>query len=245
MNNQTHDQLPTTSVANEIGVWTIYRSLVGVGVVCALLVVSVFILTKPVIEKNRSEAVEQAVYAVLPGAMTKQTYILKVNGSLERLEKEPSSIDQSDGELVYAGYDKNQNLVGLALLAQGRGYQDRILLMYGYAATSQTIVGLKVLESRETPGLGDKIETDPVFKANFYGLDVSLDAELQSLANKIVAVKHGYKTQPWHIDGITGATVSSEAIANILNNNASKWVPHLYAQRAHVELNYQGESGDG
>jgi len=48
-------------------------------------------------------------------------------------------------------------------------------------------------------------------------------------ANPIVAVKTGEKEHPWEVDGITGATISSVAIANLLNNNASYWVPRLRA----------------
>ena len=46
------------------------------------------------------------------------------------------------------------------------GYQDVIrILLYGYSPEHQAIVGMRVLESRETPGLGDKIEKDPAFLA--------------------------------------------------------------------------------
>jgi len=42
-----------------------------------------------------------------------------------------------------------------------------------------------------------------------------------------VAVSHGKKTHPWEIDGITGATISSKAIADILNRSAEHWVPQI------------------
>jgi electron transport complex protein RnfG len=84
-----------------------------------------------------------------------------------------------------------------------------------------------VLDSRETPGLGDKIEKDPAFLANFERLDVSLSKDGTALAHPIVAVKHGKKTSPWQIDAITGATVSSFAIGDILRDSAGKWVPRL------------------
>ena len=35
------------------------------------------------------------------------------------------------------------------------GYQDVIHVLWGYSITEEAIVGLKVLESRETPGLGE------------------------------------------------------------------------------------------
>ena len=59
---------------------------------------------------------------------------------------------------------------------RGMGYQDFIRLLYGYSFDAEAIVGVRILESRETPGLGDRIETDPEFVNNFLGLDVSLNA---------------------------------------------------------------------
>jgi electron transport complex protein RnfG len=43
----------------------------------------------------------------------------------------------------------------------------------------------------------------------------------------IVTVKQGQKLQPWQLDGITGATITSEAIGNILNDSANTWAPVL------------------
>jgi electron transport complex protein RnfG len=82
------------------------------------------------------------------------------------------------------------------------------------------IIGLQVLSSNETPGLGDKIEKDPDFRANFTALDASLKQE-------IVTVKNGEKTEPWQIDGISGATVSSKAVGKALNESAQFWIPTL------------------
>ncbi len=107
------------------------------------------------------------------------------------------------------------------------GYADIIRVLYGYDPRRQSIVGLRVLESRETPGLGDKIETDQSFIANFAAPDVSLNADGTGLANPIEATKHGEKTHLWQVDAITGATISSFAIAEILRNSATTWVPRL------------------
>ena len=75
--------------------------------------------------------------------------------------------------------------------------------------------------------MGDKVELEPHFLANFEALDARLNADGTALANPIVTVKQGEKTEPWQVDGITGATITSEAIGVILNNGASEWVPLL------------------
>jgi electron transport complex protein RnfG len=42
-----------------------------------------------------------------------------------------------------------------------------------------------------------------------------------------VTVKQGEKLEAWQLDGITGATITSEAIGEILNDSAGAWVPVL------------------
>ena len=129
---------------------------------------------------------------------------------------------------VHAGYDAMGELLGIAIPAQGMGYQDVIRILYGYSPAEEAIVGMQVLASKETPGLGDKIEKDPAFLANFRALDVALAADGQSLAQPVSVVKSGAKTSPWQIDGITGATISSKAIGNMLRHSTAYWVPRLY-----------------
>jgi electron transport complex protein RnfG len=200
-------------------VWPMYRAMVGIGVLCGALIVTVFQVTKPVIDRNKAEALQRAIFQVLPDARSSTAFRLAGDG-FEVLEGE------GVGErLVYAGYDEQERLVGLAIEAQGMGYQDVIRVLYGYSFEHDAIVGIRVLESKETPGLGDKIEKDPDFTANFERLDVTLTEDLSTLVHPIEAVKHGRKTDPWQVDGITGATISSFAIGNILNQSASHWVP--------------------
>ena len=114
--------------------------------------------------------------------------------------------------MVYAGYDENDKLVGIAVPASGMGFADVLKVLYGYDPEKQAVVGFYVLESKETPGLGDKIEKDPNFLANFSALDVSLSDNFSEIKNTVVPVKNGAKKNPWEIDGITGATISSRAI---------------------------------
>ncbi len=202
--------------------WQMYRAMVGVGLFCGLLIVTVFQATLPIIEQNKAEALQRAIFRVLPEATASSTFSYDESKGFELLE------GRSDGqELLYAGYDDDGALVGLAIEAQGMGYQDVIALIYGYSFSDDAITGIQVLESKETPGLGDKIESDPDFLENFKRLDVSLGDHASKLANEIVPVKNGEKTHPWEIDGITGATISSVAIANILNGSAQHWVPRI------------------
>ncbi|OOZ57680.1 hypothetical protein BOW42_00870 [Solemya velum gill symbiont] len=86
---------------------------------------------------------------------------------------------------------------------------------------------LSTRRPRETPGLGDKIITDKNFVANFDALDVRLNSDATALANAVVLVKKGSKTNPWEVDAITGATISSNAVAKAINASAQQLLPQI------------------
>ena len=199
------------------------RAMVGIGILCALMIVITFQGTKPIIKKNQAEALERAIFRVLPGTVETQTFQLEPDNEFAAVKGEVN-----EGELVYAGYDENSNLVGIAIEASGQGYADIIRILYGYDPDEQEVIGFYVLESKETPGLGDKIEKAPHFLANFEGLDVSLNEEKTDLAYEVVTVKQGAKENPWEVEGITGATISSRAIGDIIDESAARWAPLIY-----------------
>ncbi len=203
--------------------WPMLRAMVGVGLVCGVLIVTTYQATKPVIERNRAEALQAAIFQVLPKATSSKTFQLEDSGAFDAVEG-PAPVGAA---LVYAGYDDSGALVGVAIEGAGMGYQDMIRVLWGYSPADQAVVGMQVLESKETPGLGDKITSDPAFRKNFESLDVKLNADGAGLANAVVAVKHGEKTQLWQVDGITGATISSVAISKLLDESAGFWLPRI------------------
>lgn len=219
------DQPPAPPVPS---VFAMYRAMVGVGLACGLAIVGVFELTKPIIAKNKAEALHAAIFRVVEGATTTETFELNADGKFQRVE---AASEQS----VFVAYNDTGSLNGIAIEAAGMGYQDVIRVLYGYSPEKDAITGLYVLESKETPGLGDKIEKDPAFLDNFVALDVSLDVTGDQLANAVSFTKSGAKQNAWEVDGITGATISSQAIADILNRSASRWVPILKQQRDELE----------
>ena len=189
-------------------IWPMYRALVGVGMLCGLLIAVVFEGTLPIIEKNKAEALEKAVFTVIPAAVRRETIEL-------------------DGGEVYAGYDESGNLAGIAIEASAMGYADILTLLYGYDPHAETIIGIRVLTSKETPGLGDKIEKDETFLRNFDALDARVDESGSAMRNRIVTVKNGTKTEPWQIDAITGATITSNAVGEALGSSSERWIPKV------------------
>ena len=56
------------------------------------------------------------------------------------------------------------------------------------------------------------------------------------MKNPIETVKHGKKTNPWQIDGISGSTVSSKAVGKALRESTTKMVPRLQTPPPHKEV---------
>lgn len=202
------------------------RAMVGIGIICGLLIVLTYDGTLSRIEHLQSEALEKAIFKVIPGITKTKTFQLSEDNSFTEI-KEKNKLAQ----VVYAGYDEKDKLQGIAIEASGQGYADIIRILYGYDPETQKIIGFYVLESKETPGLGDKIEKDPDFLANFSSLDVSLTKDLRTLKNMVIPVKHGAKEHDWEVESITGATISSRAIGNILDTSTKKLVPLIYSNK--------------
>ena len=196
------------------------RALIGVAAVAGTLIVVVFQLTLPVIKANKAEALRRAVFDVIPGARNVVTFKLEQDGSLK-----PLTDENERAVKYYAGYTDDNQLIGVAIEARGKGFQDVIKVLYGYAPAKQNIIGMRVLESKETPGLGDKIGKDRAFLANFDELDARLTEDTTKLQHAFEVVKHGAKKSRWQIDGVTGATISSKAMGRLLNNSAPRRLP--------------------
>jgi electron transport complex protein RnfG len=200
--------------------WEMYRSIVGIGAFCALLIVAVFQATEGRIADNKARFLRNAVSQVLPAVRSTVEVSLDANGELVAAT-EPANLP------TFLGYGEDGELVGAIITAQAMGYADNVTVLYSYSFDLEAIVGFKVLESKETPGLGDKVEIEPHFLANFEALDARLNDDGTALVNAIVTVKQGEKTEPWQLDGITGATITSDTIGVILNQGSSYWLPVL------------------
>ena len=95
---------------------------------------------------------------------------------------------------------------GWVAKAAGQGYADKIELLVGLDSSAQALTGIFVLEQKETPGLGNKIVTNE-WRSQFKG---------KGTARELVVVKGGAKA-PHEIDSITGATISSKTVSDIVN----------------------------
>lgn len=187
------------------------------GLVSGVLIVVAYLSTLERIQDNRAAALQEAVYKVLPGTKKIEPFALK-DGTLVPFTGKVGA--PSPDPLVYRGLDQAGSTLGYAVPAEGPGFQDTVKILYGYDPKRRAVIGLEVLESRETPGLGDKIIFDPHWLANFVELKVDPKIEL---------VKKGEKTAPNQVDAITGATISSRAVVTIMTKSNAAWLPKLDA----------------
>jgi electron transport complex protein RnfG len=202
-------------VAKEVSTLRLMATLTVAGALAGLLIVLVNQHTKPIIDKYKAEQLQKAVYEVLPGTERYNTYYL-VDGVLSLAL--PEGAKESEFKRIYVAYDSDSQINGVAVSRGESGFQDVVQVIFGFEPASGKLTGMKVLDSKETPGLGDKIFKDQAFVDQFFA----------SPDTPLVPVKAGAgKGLPGEIDTITGATISSKVVISIINHGMEEWQPIL------------------
>jgi Na+-translocating ferredoxin:NAD+ oxidoreductase subunit G len=196
---------------------SVYAVMVGIALVAGLTIGLVFDLTAERVAAEHARLQSQAVRDVLPGAIRWQPFAETAAGELVPMDT------GSAMPRLFAGYDERDRLVGFAIPAHGMGYQDRIGLLYGVDPTMRELLGLCILESRETPGLGARIADDPAFLAAFRGLAIAHDLDGTPRPLRLA----GDPRASAGIDAITGATISSQAVVRIVSDSLARWWAQL------------------
>ncbi len=150
------------------------------------------------IEQNRIDKIDNLLGGLLPQAKSFQ-----LDSQLE-LRAKGKTIKSN----LYKALSASGEIVGWAFNCQGSGYSDKIELLVAVDKSFEKISGFACLASNETPGFGDKITTT-YYQNQFEGAPTK----------KLELLKTG---EPSVIDSqiiaITGATVSSQAVVDIINN---------------------------
>ncbi len=210
---------PEAPARREVPAWKLVLTLGIAGALAGLLLVFVDQATSEQIRENRRKAMREAVAEVLGQPARIESFSV-TDAGLERDAEPDYDVNTERLETVFAGYadEEGKELIGFALAYQRTGFQDAIRLIFGYDPRTKKVLGVKVLEHKETPGLGDKIEKEP-FLGPIRGQELDL-----------VAVKPGKGTGgPSEVDTITGATISSGWVIKIINEAAAKVGPRIEA----------------
>ncbi len=191
-------------------------TLAGVGALAGLMIVVVYGWTQPTIRAYKARMLAAAVGEVLRMPARYDTLYVHQD---RLVNHPPDGASGADLEAVYLGYDADGTPIGYAIAAGEPGFQDIIGLIFGYDHRSGRVLGMKVLQSKETPGLGDKIEKDAGFVSQFEG----------ALTPLLGVKSRDASGDPHEIDMITGATISSRTIIRTINNAIERMGPMLEA----------------
>lgn len=184
------------------------------GILCMITLIAGFLLgfaynlTKEPIEKQRMAANLEAYQSVFTDAAD-FTYedlltdaVTQAQTLFEGAEVEFGRVTINEALLALG---EQNDLLGYLVLATTKdGYAGEISVVIGMD-TEGEIKGIEVVESSETAGLGSKAAEDP-FKGQYVGKQV----------DAFIVTKNG-KTQDNEIDAISGATITSRAVTDVVN----------------------------
>ena len=177
--------------------WTSGLILAGLAAVCTALVAVTHSSTAPRIAANEQAYLEQSLQPVLQG--------IEYDGNLSESTitiTPPHELPGDEDVPVYRVYADGTPVAALFVVRAMDGFSGPIRLLVGIDARG-AISGVRVLEHRETPGLGDLIEADKSdWIQQFNG---------KSLTSPAVSV-WAIKRDGGEFDQLTGASVTPRAI---------------------------------
>ncbi len=149
----------------------------------------------PRIAENKLEETLSEIPALVPGATCGELDTTTITG-----------------RRVFRALDAKGELVGWVVPGKGQGFADKIELILGLDREAKTLTGIFVLEQKETPALGDNITTE-AFRSRFagFGTDVALTASASETC-----------LESGNVQAISGATISSAAVCDIVNKTVTE-----------------------
>jgi electron transport complex protein RnfG len=158
----------------------------------------------PRIEQNKINKRNRLVGILLPEArnyvrVDEEIEIKSLQGKKEKIE-------------VFRAVSEAGECVGWSFNAAGSGFADKIELVVAVDKDFEKLAGYDVLTSNETPGFGDQIKYD-YYKDQFKGAPAERLELIQSGNPKDIDAE---------IVAISGATISSEAVVEIISNSITQ-----------------------
>jgi len=177
-------------------------------VVCAAVIAITQVSTKDTIAANEREFKAKALYEIIPresidNKLLEDTFTVQV-----------AQLGHKSGVTAYkARKDDAVTAVILPVVAPD-GYTGNISMIVGINADG-SLAGVRVLTHKETPGLGDKVETK---KSDWI---LSFNGQ-----KKTVEVTWGVKKDGGQFDQFTGATITPRAVVNAVGRALDYFAAH-------------------
>lgn len=124
-----------------------------------------------------------------------------------------------DGHEIFRACDKHGKVTGYAFHVEGKGFWGGMRGLLELSADLDTIEGIVFTQHNETPGLGARVD-EPWFRDQFKGLKLSNAGK----GHKYITISLGSKSAPNHVEAITGATMTSNAVQRFLNDDLKRIV---------------------
>lgn len=215
-----------------------------VSLICALLVTGATVVLRPIQAQNRAaeeQARLEALVAAVPGISeliaqsggdALSTVVIDLDAGSAATEVTPETLEAALSEpanwTALAADDdtagigsrpdyaqiyllRDGDAVSLAILpVAGSGYNGRIQALLALRGDMRTLAGIAVTEQSETPGLGARIE-EQAWQQRFAGKQLFDDTGTIRFT-----VTRGTARTEYEVDGITGATRTSNAITQMV-----------------------------
>lgn len=215
-----------------------------VSVVCALLVTVATVTLRPIQAQNRAaeqQARLEALIAAVPGISdliaeaggnALSTAVIDLDAGAAAGDVTPETLEAALSDPAnwtaltpaedHAGIGNRPDYAQIYLLRDGEtvslailpvvgsGYNGRIQALLALSGDMRTIAGIAVTEQAETPGLGARIE-EPLWQQGFAGKRLFDDTGTARFT-----VARGPARSEFEVDGITGATRTSNAITGMM-----------------------------
>jgi electron transport complex protein RnfG len=181
--------------------------LAAFGLITSLFVGVIYVVTKPLIIEAKEEARIAQLYALAEPLLSNGTIQTPVSKELPSIAPTPL-----ERPLVITPIADSSGQIGSVIpFRSTEGYSGTIQLLIALDQ-DQRIVGLRAIDHKETPGLGDKIDTRKTdWILSFNGLSYG-----DLSPNDWAVDKDGGR-----FDSFTGATITPRAVVNALRDTLS------------------------
>lgn len=179
-------------------------------VICAAVIAITQVSTKSTIENNEREFRARALYEIVPRTRIDNDLLT------DTFDLQVSSLGHSQPVQGYRARKQEKVETVILPVVAPDGYSGNIYLIVGINADA-SVAGVRVLAHKETPGLGDKVETkksDWVF---------SFNGKLKTASND---PQWAVQKDGGQFDQFTGATITPRAIVNAVGRAVDYFKNH-------------------
>lgn len=186
-------------------------TLALIAAICTTLVAATYQSTKNRIAANEKALLEQSLQTALAGVF----YDSSVSESRLVLQA-PHELPGNDAAIIYRVYAEEKPVAALFAITARDGFSGPIRILLGVDFSGK-VTGVRILEHRETPGLGDKIEparSDWVFQFDGH-----------AIGNPVITA-WAIKDDGGDFDQLTGASVTPRAVINAVRDTLVYFETH-------------------